>query len=164
MSQAQRDSLLAQPSYDNEADSARSASDQASDSEDERVAEKSRTTLELNEFDASVLRDEEERQNLLTKKGPFDGIKNAFRVSSSNLPLRQDDRKARRQRRKEQRASERGLKGESAEEGQLLFEMEEGFKDISSRSTSSDSLRLDQQSWIKQEKQVSFPAVIRSGT
>lgn len=155
MSRAQQDNLLAHDRYDNDAASLRSTSDQALDLEDERLAEKSRTTLELHDYDASVLRDEEECQNLLTKKGPFDAInKNVFRGSSSHTALGLGDRQARRQRRKERRASKRGLKGETAEEGQLMVEMEEGFKDTSSRSSSSDSLPLDQHKWKKHEKQV----------
>jgi hypothetical protein len=159
MLQTQQANPLAQ-AFDNEAASLRSPSDQASDSADEHLTEKSRTTLELNDFDASILRDEEEVQNLLSKKGPFDGIKNVFKGASSNIALRERDRETKSQRRKKRRASKRGLKGESAEEGQLLFEMEEGFKDISSRSSSSDSLRLDKESWTKHEKQVSLPLVM----
>jgi hypothetical protein len=155
MPQTQEPTPLAQACSNNEAASLRSPLDQSSDSEDNCLAEKSRTSLELGEFDASVLRDEEEVQNLLSKKGPFDGIKHVFKEASSNLALRQRDRETRSQRRR-RRASKRGLKGESAEEGQLLFEMEEGFKDISSRSSSSESLRLDKESWVKHEKQVSL--------
>jgi hypothetical protein len=156
MLQTQEPTPLAQARSNNEAASLGSPLDQASDSEDNSLADKSRTSLERGEFDASVLRDEEEVQNLLSKKGPFDGIKHVFKGASSNLALRQRDRETRSQRRKRRRASKRGLKGESAEEGQLLFEMEEGFKEISSRSSSSESLRLDKESWVKQEKQVSL--------
>jgi len=160
MLRTQQANPLAQACSDNKAASLRSPSHQASDSEDEGLTEKSRTTLELNDFDASVLRDEEEVQNLLSKKGPFHGFKNVFKGASSNLALKQRDQGTRSQRRKRRRASKRGLEGESAEEGQLLFEMEEGFKDTSSRSSSSDSLRLDKESWINHEKQVSLSVVI----
>jgi hypothetical protein len=154
MPRAQRDSLLAPATYDYDAASLRSTSDQGSDSEDEKLVEKSQTTLELNDYDSSVLREEEERENLLTKRGRFDGIKKMFKGSSSDVGLTLGDREARRRRRKERRGSMRGLKGDSAEEGQLMFEMEEGFKDISSRSSSSDSLRLKQPKWNNTEKKV----------
>jgi hypothetical protein len=156
MSPAQNDNLLAQVGYDNDASPLNSTSDQASDSEDERIVERTRTTFELNDYDASVLREEEERENLLTKPGRFHGINRAFKRSSNSAEVPLGDQEARRQRRKKRRASLRGLKGESAEEGQLMFEMEEGFKDHSSRSSSSESLLLDRQKWNKYEKQVSF--------
>lgn len=154
MSRHPEDNLLARASYDTDAASLRSTSDHLSDSEDEDLVEESRTFLEMNDYDASILREEEERENLLNKKGPFDGIKRMFKGSSSNVGLSLGDREARRRRRRERRGSRRGLKGESAEEGQLMFEMEEGFKDNSSRSSSSDFPRLERHKWDKHEKQV----------
>jgi hypothetical protein len=154
MPQAHRDKFIAPATFDNDAASLRSTSDQSSDSEDEELVEKLRTTLELDDYDSSVLREEEEREKLLTKRGPFGGIKQMFKGSSSDVGLTLGDREARRRRRKERRGSMRGLKGDSAEEGQLMFEMEEGFKDISSRSSSSDSLGLKQHNWNNPEKQV----------
>ena len=159
MSSAQQDNLLARGTYDADAASLRSTSDPASGSEDELHVEKSRSTLELEDHDASVLREEEERESLLAKKGPFDGFKHVFQGSLSDVGFSLGDREARRQRRKERRGSRRGLRGENAEEGQLMFEMEEGFKDISSRSSSTDSHRLDRAEWDHHEKKVRLQSV-----
>jgi hypothetical protein len=153
MSQAQQDSLLTSGAYDNDALSLRSSSNRDSDSEDERLIEESRTSLDLHDYDSSVLREEEERENLLIKRGPLDMIKHAFIDSSNNVAFKPKDREARRKQRRERRASRRGLKSETAVEGQLMFEMEEGFKDNSSRSSSSDHLHLDREIWEKSGNQ-----------
>jgi hypothetical protein len=153
MPPTQRDVHLPEGRQDNDATSRKSSSDQASDSEEELYIEKSRRTLELKDYDASILQDEEEHENLLTRKGRFDGIKRLFQSSSNDGAHMIGVREPRRRRREKRRASIRGLMGGSAEEGQLMFEMEEGFKDTSSRSSSADSLRLDRQKWNRLEKQ-----------
>lgn len=153
MARAGRDDILASAKYDNDAASLRSLSDHGIDVEED-FEEKSRTTLELNDYDASLLREEEEREKLLAKGTRFDGVKRLFKGSLSDREISMDENGARRQRRRERRGSRRGLLGENAEEGQLMFEMEEGFKDTSSRSSSSDSLRLSREKWNTHEKQV----------
>ena len=155
MSQIQQNNLLTSGSYDNDAASLTSNS---LDSDDEHFIEESRTTLDLHDYDSSVLRDEEERENLLIKRGTFGKIKRAFTDSSNNAGLKPSEREARRKWRRERRGSRRGLKGEGAEEGQLMFEMEEGFKDNSSRSSSSSSLLLDRQKMEKNDDQARLPA------
>ena len=156
MSRSPPDNLLTPAPYDNDATSPRPALDQSSDSEEERrLAEKSPTKLELNNYDASLLRDEEERENLLTKKSAFHRMKNVVRGPSSDIGLGLGGREARSKRIKKHRGPTPGRKGDRAEEGQLMFEMEEGFKDSSSRSSSSDSLHLDQKKWNRLQKQVS---------
>ena len=154
MARIQQDDILAPAKYDDDATSFQSLSDQASDAEVEHLEEKSRTTLELNDCDASLLREEEERETLLTKEGRLDGVKRLFKGSSSDPGATMGEKEARRQRRSKRRSSRRGLRGESAEEGQLMFEMEEGFKDTSSRSSSSDSLRLSKEKWNTHDRQV----------
>jgi hypothetical protein len=155
MSYPESDDILARASYDDDATSLRSASDQGPNSDDERFTTDLRDSLDVKEYDASILREEEEREELLAKKSTFDGIRRVFKGSSNDGLLSFGDREARRQRRRKRRGSERGLKGESAEEGQLMFEMEEGFKDISSKSSSS-TLNLDAQTWRKYENQVRY--------
>ncbi|ERF70989.1 hypothetical protein EPUS_03268 [Endocarpon pusillum Z07020] len=145
MSRSPQDTPLTPATYDNDATSLTLAHDQSSDSEEERLAEKSRTTLELNEYDASLLRDEDERETLLIEKRPLHGIKNVLKNPSGDAGLSLSSREAKSERRKQRRGSTTGRKGDRAEEGKLMFQMEEGFKDISSRSSSSDSLHLDQE-------------------
>lgn len=155
MSRAQHDNILISTQYDHDAASLLSTSDQASDSEDEYLKKKTRTTLELDDYDASVLREEEERENLLTGKGTFNGVKHLFGGSSSHAGVEVDGKKTREQRRKGQKDFRRGVNRESAEHGQLMFEMEEGFKDTSSKSSSSDSLRWDRHGGNNHETKVS---------
>ena len=148
------DHHFAPAAYDYDAASPRSTADQASDSEDEVLVEGSQGMLEAEDYKASVLRDEEEQETLLTKKGPFGGVKRVFRGSANDVGSSLRDRISRKQLRMERRGSGRGSRGENAEEGQVLFELEEGFKDTSSRSSSSNSLRLDRDKWNRYEKQV----------
>ena len=155
MSRSPQDNPLTPATCDNDATSLIPASDQSSDSEEERLVEKSRTTLELNYYDASLLRDKEEHENLLTEKGPLHGMKNVLKGPSSDAGLSLGGREARSKRRKQRRGSKLGQRGDRAEEGQLMFQMEEGFKDISSRSSSSDSLHLDREKWSRLKNQVS---------
>lgn len=155
MSRSPPDNPLTPAPYDSDATSLRPALDQPSDSEEELLAEKSRNTLELNNYDASLLRDEEERENLLTKKGPFQGMKNVFKGPSSDAGLNLGGRGVSSKRRKQRRGSTLSRKGNRAAEGQLMFEVEEGYKNISSRSSSSDSLHLGQEKWNRLQKQVS---------
>lgn len=158
MSRTRQNNRLTSGGYDNDAASLRSTSDLGSDSEDERFIEESRTTLDLHDYDSLVLREEEECENLLIKRGTLDKIKRVLTDSSNNAGLKPSDREARRKWRSKRRGSRRGLKGEGAEEGQLMFEMEEGFKDSSSRSSSSSSLLLDRQKLEKSDNQARLPS------
>lgn len=158
MSRSPQDNPLTPATYENDATSLTPAPDQSSDSEEERLAEKSRTTLELNDYDASLLRDEDERETLLTAKRPLHGMKNVLKNPSGDAGLSLGGREVRRKRRKQRGGSTTGQKGDRAEEGQLMFQMEEGFKDISSRSSSSDSLHLDRELRGRLKKQVSQPS------
>jgi len=123
--------LLIPSTYDDDATSIHSAhSDQESDSEDDQILQGARSTLELNEHDLAVLKEEEEREKLLTRsRSPVDGLRRVFSGGNA-LPLdggsvRIGKREKRRQRRRDRRAK----RGRQGEDGQLMFEMEEGYRD-----------------------------------
>ena len=140
MSRAQQDNLLTSGAYDNDAASLRSNPDYDPDSEDEHVSEESRTSLDLYNHGSTVLREEEERENLLRKRGPFDRIKRAFTDSSNNIVFKPNNKEARRRRRKERRTSGRGLKRETAQELQIfIFRISlSGPKEVGDQSESGE--------------------------
>lgn len=117
-----RDIALLSPShYDNDAASLRSPSEQDSDSEDDEFLRHPRSTLELNSHDRAVLDDEDELEKLLTRGGPARGIQRMFSPSGNSVRI---GRRERRRSRKEARQSRRER---VSEEGELMYEMEEGI-------------------------------------
>ena len=128
--------LLSPAAYDNDAASLRSPSEQDSDSEDDEFLRHPRSTLELASHDRAVLDDEDELEKLLTRGGPARGLRRMFSPNGSSVRI---GKKERRRARKQARLSRRER---VSEEGELMYEMEEGFGDdeslMSGSSTSTD--------------------------
>jgi hypothetical protein len=113
-------SLLSPANYDNDASSLRSPSEQDSDSDDDALLDQNRSTLELAEHDRAVLEEEEELENLLTRDAGR-GIRRIFSPHGGSVRIGKKP-KARR--------SRRGSRRERvSEDGELMYEMEEGIGD-----------------------------------
>lgn len=131
-------SLLSPANYDNDAASLRSPSEQDSDSDDDEFLRHPRSTLELSRHDRSVLDEEEELEKLLTRSGPAHGLRRIFSPSGSSVRI---GKRERRRARREARISRRQR---VSEEGELMYEMEEGLGDDETSSVmSGSSLGLD---------------------
>ncbi|RDW66947.1 phosphodiest-domain-containing protein [Coleophoma crateriformis] len=158
-------SLLSPSQYDDDASSIHSErSDQDTDSEDDEVMMRARSSAEIREHDRTVLLDEEERDRLLQEnrrrqERRGSGIsmpkplKNLFAKSYTDLPspnfaegegeaigsgkrARRKQRRARRQRKKERLMSD----ASHGEDGVLMYEMEEGgMKEGSTTGESSET-------------------------
>ncbi|EER28758.1 Type I phosphodiesterase / nucleotide pyrophosphatase family protein [Coccidioides posadasii C735 delta SOWgp] len=142
-------SLLSPGGYDDDVISLRSLSDQDSDSEDDQLVQASRSTLELARHDRTVLEEEEELERLLTKdRHQGGGLKRIFGTAhdmGSSVRIGKKE-KRRRKKRRAQSSINRG----GDEEGELMYEMEEGdvFNkeddgELSSLSSGSSSSSLD---------------------
>lgn len=124
-------SLLSPRDYDDDA-SLRSPSEQDSDSEDDQFVRGSRTSIELAQYDRTVLDAEDETEKLLTRSaGPTEGLRRIFSPSSpvGNVKI---GKKERRQRRREERRREQGRdasresrRKHTSENGEFLYEMDE---------------------------------------
>jgi hypothetical protein len=157
------DSLLSPVTYDDDAMSLHSRSDQDTDSEDDEILARARNSRELRARDRLVLMEEEEMDRLvsdtrakqqLQRRGSGLAIPNPLRIlqnagrSRSRSPMgdfngsvediHDEKRRARRTRRKEKR--DRLLEeAQNGEDGMLMHEMESGgIKDGSSTGDSSD--------------------------
>lgn len=168
-------SLLAPGNYDDDASSLHSSrSDQESDSDDDQLQQRARNSRELRAADSIVFMEEDEVDKLVTdtrkKKGELQrrgsglavpnplklftrGADGAARPGSSNgssedLISEKDKRQQRRTRRR-QRKERLMEKASHGEDGELMYEMEEGgMKEGSSTGESSereDSDELDRQ-------------------
>ncbi|KAF6818332.1 ectonucleotide pyrophosphatase phosphodiesterase family member 1 [Colletotrichum sojae] len=168
-------SLLAPGNYDDDASSLHSSrSDQESDSDDDQLQQRARNSRELRAADSIVFMEEDEVDKLVTdtrkKKGELQrrgsglavpnplklftrGADGAARPGSSNgssedLVSEKDKRQQRRTRRR-QRKERLMEKASHGEDGELMYEMEEGgMKEGSSTGESSereDSDELDRQ-------------------
>ncbi|KAJ5233087.1 Type I phosphodiesterase/nucleotide pyrophosphatase/phosphate transferase [Penicillium chermesinum] len=134
--------LLSPSNYDNDAASLRSPSEQDSDSEDDEFVNASRSTLDLARHDQSVLEEEDEMEKLLTRQGPARGIRRMFSPSGPRVRIgKKERRRARRESRRESRRER------VSEEGELMYEMEEGLGDDESL-TSGSSMDLDEEDYI----------------
>lgn len=116
--------LLSPVAYDDDVSSLRSPSEQDSDTEDDEYLSKARSTTELAQYDRSVLEDEDELEKLLTKPGPARGLRRIFSPNASSVRIGKRGR--RRQGDKRDRYSEY-----AGEEGEMMYEMEEGYRDDS---------------------------------
>ncbi|KAI9926490.1 hypothetical protein MW887_004255 [Aspergillus wentii] len=133
-------SLLSPAGYDDDA-SLRSPSEQDSDSEDDEFLRNSRTTLELAEYDRSVLQEEDEMEKLLTRSGPTHGLRRIFSPNGSSVKIGKRER--RRQRKKARHDERRGRREQVSEDGELMYEMEEGHGDDEASLLSSQSSEFD---------------------
>ncbi|OJJ46181.1 hypothetical protein ASPZODRAFT_133185 [Penicilliopsis zonata CBS 506.65] len=132
-------SLLSPGGYDDDASSLRSLSEQDSDSEDDEILRGNRSTLELAEHDRTVLDEEEEMEKLLTKSGPGKGLRRIFSATGGSVKIGKRER--RRRQRQEKREKQR-LRKKVSEDGQLMYEMEEGYLDDESTTTPSSEMDL----------------------
>ncbi|KAF7716608.1 Uncharacterized protein PECH_004419 [Penicillium ucsense] len=130
-------SLLSPANYDNDAASLRSPSEQDSDSDDDELLRQPRSTLELSQYDRSVLEDEDELEKLLTRSGPAQGLRRIFSPSGTSVRI---GKKERRRARREARLSRRER---VSEEGELMYEMEEGLGDDETSSLVSGGSSID---------------------
>lgn len=133
--------LLSPANYDGDAASLRSPSEQDSDSEDDEFLRHPRSTLELAKHDRGVLDDEDELEKLLTRRGPTHGLRRMFSPNGSSVRI---GKKERRRARREARLSRRER---VSEEGELMYEMEEGIGDDESLMSGS-SIDLGEDDYI----------------
>ncbi|KAG5985988.1 hypothetical protein E4U54_005681 [Claviceps lovelessii] len=158
-----RAGLLSPMAYDDDASSLHSRSDQDSDSDDDQLQLRARNSRELRAADRIVLMEEEELDRLVTttrqqqerqlqRRGSGLSVSNALKIfgrrpgsspfsspnASTEKLVASDKRTARRTRRKQKR--NRLLdNARHGEDGELMYEMEEGgMKDGSSTGDSSD--------------------------
>jgi predicted AlkP superfamily pyrophosphatase or phosphodiesterase len=136
--------------YDNDAASYHSASDRDSDSEDDECGGESATSRQPNNHDRAVLLQEEEQERLLTdsKAGPLDDEKQSLK---SRLESALSAKILKRDNRRQNGKSGRRKGNWKEEDSELMYEMEEGAKDLSS-SSSTTSFDLYQKEWAKSEK------------
>lgn len=134
----QSPSLLSPSNYDNDAASLRSPSEQDSDSEDDEFLRHPRSTLELAQHDQSVLEDEDELEKLLTRRGAAHGLRRIFSPNGSSVRI------GKKERRRARREARQARRERVSEEGELMYEMEEGFgNDDSLMSGSSSDMDRD---------------------
>ncbi|KAF7118246.1 hypothetical protein CNMCM5793_007652 [Aspergillus hiratsukae] len=138
-------SLLSPGDYDDDASSLRSLSEQDSDPDDDELLRRSRTTLELAEHDRTVLDEEEEMEKLLVRSGPTHGLRRIFSPNGSTVKIGKYERN-RDRRRKRQNERRRRRRSAAGENGELMYEMEEGYRESESSLLSGSSSELDQPS------------------
>lgn len=122
-------SLLSPAGYDNDASSLRSPSEQDSDSEDDEYLRHPRSTLELAQHDRSVLDEEDEMEKLLTR--PPAGLRRILSPNGSSVRI------GRKERRRARREARQARRERVSEEGELMYEMEEGLGDDDSLMSGS---------------------------
>ncbi|CAG8025814.1 unnamed protein product [Penicillium olsonii] len=129
-------SLLSPANYDNDASSLRSPSEQDSDSDDDALLHQNRSTMELAEHDRAVLEDEEELENLLTRRGAGHGIRRIFSPLEGSVTIGKKSK---------ERRPRRGSRRERvSEDGELMYEMEEGIGDDNASLLSGSTLDTDE--------------------
>ncbi|KAJ5591980.1 pyrophosphatase/phosphodiesterase [Penicillium hispanicum] len=131
-------SLLSPANYDNDAASLHSPSEQDSDSEDDEFLRHRRSTLELSKHDQAVLDDEDELEKLLTRQGPAQGLRRMFSPNRSSVRIGKRERRRAREARVPRRER-------VSEEGELMYEMEEGIGDDEVSLMSASPLDLEEE-------------------
>ncbi len=125
-------------------------SDTDSDFENDPVSQHARTSTEVAEHDRGLLDEEEEREKLLTsgsaQQAPSKGFFGRRRKEKTLVEIELDEKERNPRRPHKTRREKRG--GGKDEEGELLYEMEEGGEtyDTSSQASSS-SAELDKQTF-----------------
>ena len=141
--------------YDNDAASYHSASEQDSNSDDDLFTGNSATFRQPTDHDRNVLLQEEEQERLLTKsKAGTPGGQE--RTLKSRLEDRLSARISKRDKRRRNGKSGRRAGTHKEEDSELMYEMEEGAKDLSS-SSSTTSFDLYRKEWARDEKQSQNP-------
>lgn len=120
-------------------------SDAGSDSEDDPVVKHARNSAEVAEHDRELLAEEEEREKLLTARSTRDNPRGFFNRKGKNNEVDGDGGKSSKRRGRKARKSRRNTKGSRHdEEGELMYEMEEGGpRSETSSQASSSSAELD---------------------
>lgn len=153
-------SLLSPGGYDDDVASLRSHSDLDTDSEDDQLVQATRSTVELARHDRTVLEEEEELERLLTRNtNPSGGLRGIFSTMHDTGSSVRIGRREKKRRRKKRRPPRSRVNRGGDEEGELMYEMEEGDafnkeEDDSSgslsscsSSTSLDTLALENQTF-----------------
>ena len=143
--------LLAPSSYDDDASSLRTLSDQDSDSEDDEVLHGAQNSLEIAEHDRGVLEEEEEREKLLASGSSIEGLRRIFSGGLSNgsrVKIGKSEKIKRRRERRERRAHKGRLMAGHGEEGEMMMEMEQGgFRSEDDTGSSDESSELDRRKY-----------------
>ena len=155
-------SLLSPREYDDDA-SLRSPSEQDSDSEDDQFVRGSRTSMELAQYDRTVLDEEDEMEKLLTRgTGPTEGLRRIFSPSSpvGNVKIGKKEKRRQRRRREQQGrdASRESRRKHTSENGEFLYEMDEGDEEdgeLLRKSEDDEEGHLEKEAYQDQD-QVSF--------
>jgi predicted AlkP superfamily pyrophosphatase or phosphodiesterase len=156
-------SFLAPQSYDDDASSIRSErSDRDTDSEDDEILMGARSSADIRAHDRGLLVEEEERDKLMEdsrRRGRRESaisitnpLKKLFSKSFSELPtaesqsdigekdVEESQRRARRRQRRSKRKDQMLTDAQNGEDGQLMYEMEEGgMKEGSATGDSSET-------------------------
>src|SRR5271170_4768422 len=148
MATAHREKLLSHKNYDT--DALLGTFDELVESGSDDDFGGSQSVLEVHETDRAILKEEEDREKLLARPSRLDKIRQALvpKDGSGEPGTRRQKRRKRRERRK----AERRERGKNVEDAELMFEMEGGFKDTSSgSSTDSETSRVK---WAANKKGV----------
>lgn len=132
-----RDGLLSEKLYDKDAPDVNDNSASAVDSDDESTLADGE---HVGDNDRDILEETEEQERLLHKPTPFEAAKSLFGRSG----FRQDGNNGGKKRRRRTKSGR--LSTESAQETDMMFEMEGGFKDTSSQSD-TDSIEIEGTKW-----------------
>ena len=121
------------------------SSDAESDFENDPVLQHARTSTEVADHDRGLLDEEEEREKLLATPAPSKGLFGRRRREKNLAGIELNESKQKSRRTHKTRREKKGSGKD--EEGELLYEMEEGGEtyDTSSQASSS-SAELDKQS------------------
>ncbi|KAI9677995.1 MAG: hypothetical protein M1817_005939 [Caeruleum heppii] len=133
---------------DDDTSSIRSVSEQDSDSEDDQVLDDAQNSLELAEHDRALLDEEDEREKLLAPGENETGLRRIFSGGLSNGSRVRIGRRERRRKRRRERNGGRMVHGEQGEDGELMYEMEEGgLKSDTSSISTEGSLELEREKY-----------------
>ncbi|KAF7559828.1 hypothetical protein G7046_g4334 [Stylonectria norvegica] len=153
-------SLLSPMGYDDDASSLHSRSDQDTDSEDDELISRARNSRELRAHDRIVLMEEEELDRLVTdtrkkqervRRGSALAVPNPLKIFGRRPSISQNssatestenliiEKRKKRRTRRQQKRKELVEHAQHGEDGELMYEMEEGgLKEGSSTGESSD--------------------------
>lgn len=152
MASHKKKEILSPSEYDNDAASFHSASDLDSDSEDDSLVEMVRSNRRPNHHDRTLLLQEEERDRLLSRSEPFEDTRPPFTsINHEGAATKISKREAKRRKHREHGSRGRERDQKHHKTGELMYEMEEGIKDLSSQSSSS-SFEADRKRWPLDEK------------
>src|ERR1700722_2619649 len=145
--------------FDDDAASYHSASDNDSESEDDRFYGESATSRRPTNHDREVLRQEDEQEMLLirSKAGQLGDHKRSLK---SRLEDRLSAKISKREIRRQNGKSGRSKRSRKEEDTEVMYEMEEGAKDLSS-SSSTVSFDNYQKEWAAVDEKQSTKSVRR---